>query len=117
MDRASELTLGERSREMPIGGDDHRHSGKRPRQHLRLITRPLDRFEHALAVTDHQHTIFVSAAAVTPAEDRRALASFEHQTRECRDDRRLSAAADDKVADADHRLAERARTTRNALVP
>ena len=114
---AAEPSLGERSGQVPIRRDDHRHAGKRTREHLRLIARSLHRLDDPLRGAHHHHAVLGATSSVAATQDGGPLSALDQQARQRCDDRRLAAAADDEVADADDRLGERPRAARNALVP
>src|SRR5687767_9382472 len=70
-----------------------------------------------MAVADNDHTIGGGAPPVTAAQDGRPLPHLEQQPRNSRDDRRLAAAADSEIADADDRTRQALACGRVSCVP
>ena len=111
----------ERKRSAP---DEHRHAWQRAREHQRLVAGGSDIRQDARAVGHDGDARRAARARVPARQNGRALAALEQQPREVRDDRRLAAAADAEVADADRPggpagapRRDRARTSGAATTP
>ena len=104
---AAESLLGEPAGEIAIGAHEHRHAGQRARQHLRLVARVARRARARVPVADHHHAVGRARGARSRgSESRDARPCSQQHARQRSDDRRLAAAADDQVADADDRAIE-----------
>ncbi len=103
---AVELPLGQPASEMAIGADKDGNRRQRACQHLWLVPRVLDGFEYALAIAHHDNAIGSAATGVAAAQDRGPLTHCEQHASERRHDRRLAAAANGEIPDADDRAIE-----------
>src|SRR5690242_3114109 len=120
MHRTGESVLGQPARQIAIVAHEHRHTRQRPRQHLRLVTRRLDRRQYARTVADDHDTVAGLPLSVAARQNCRPLSLVEQPLCERRHHRRLAAAADDQIADADHGTVEaplRLRVTRVPRAP
>jgi len=101
MDCRAEVPLSEPAGEIPVGPDQYRHTGKRARQHQRLVTRFVQAGDDTGAVGHNRHAVLNDAASVAPGQHGRPFACLKKQSRNVLDDRCLAAPSDAKVADAD----------------
>ena len=101
MDRGAEPALGERARQIAIGADEHGDAGKRAREHQRLVAGRVEIGDDARAVGDDRDAVARDAPRVAVREDGGPLAAVLQHARQIVDHRRLAAAADAQVADAD----------------
>ena len=106
VDVAAEPCLGQPSREMPVRRDEDGHAWQLTREHQRFVAGASEIGEHGSSVADDHDAVRDIRAAVSARQDRRMPAALEQPRRKVRDERRLAAAADGEVADADDRLAE-----------
>src|SRR5262249_1916859 len=115
--RGAELAFSQAPGQMAIGAYEHRHVRQRTRQHLRLVTRALDWFEHTSAIAHNDNAVGGPPSCVAATQDRRALPHLEQHSRECGHNRRLPTSADGQVADADDGTFETSPRLRMPFVP
>jgi len=109
--------LGEPARQIPVAGDEHRDAWQSAREHQRFISRAVEVGQESLAVAHHRHAVRRPRPRIAACQDGRAVAGILEQTCEVRHERRLPAAADRHVADADDRPVQSAPAVRAARVP
>ena len=114
--RASEPALGDSPGNVAARRHQHRGARNGARQHLRLVARSLDVGKHAAAVADDHHTFVDDFSRIAAAQNRRALSHLEQHPRDLGRQRRLAAAADGEIPDADDRRGETAPQMGPALV-
>ena len=107
VNRRAELMFGQPPGQVAVGsatriGD----AGKLACQHERLVAGTRQVGANPVRPAHHDHALVWAGAGVAAGQDRRALAERHEQPRERRDERGLAAAANRKIADADHRPAQ-----------
>ncbi len=115
--RRREARFGELPRFVTVGADDHRYTRQRASQHHRLIPGVRNIAQHAVSVRDDRGAGIMLRAPVSAAEHTRAMSTRDEHLRDALHGRRLAAAADPQVADADDGAGEPAPTIRIARVP
>ena len=106
VDRRAELVFGQAAGEIPIGRHQDRGAGELPREHQRLVAGAIEIAADPVGVAHDHDAVDRPRSRVTAAEDRGALAHRQQLARDRRHHRRLPAAADGEIADADHRPAQ-----------
>jgi hypothetical protein len=106
VDRRPEVVLGEAAGEVAIRTGQHGRARQLPRQHQRLVARARQVGADAARIAHDDDAVAVLGAAVAAAQDRGPLAHLEQRLCDICRHRRLAAAANRKVADADDRSPE-----------
>ena len=106
VDRGAELGFGEDAGAIAVGTGQHDDAGQLPRQHHRLVARHIEAGADLPRVADDDDVLRLARAAVAAAENGRLLAHLEQHPGDGGRERRLAAAADGEIADADDRVAQ-----------
>ncbi len=112
MHRAAVVALRHKAGLVAAGTDQNGDTGQATGHDLGFVAADLDRHAHAVTVADHGHLPAGRAARVATAQNRGVFAGLPERRGERDDQRRLAAAADREVADADDRALEPARQRR-----
>src|SRR5688572_32808501 len=116
MHGASKTALRDSPRSVATGRYEHRGAGHGAGQHLRLIPGSLDARQHTSTIANNYDTSVDNPPRVSPAQNRRALAHVDQHERHLGRERRLAAAANGEIADADNRSGETPPQMRPVLV-
>ena len=104
--RRAEVMFGQTAGQVAIARRQDRNARQLPRQHQRLVAGAIEIGADAVGVAHDDHAVLSPPAPVAAAQDGRPLPHVQELARQARDGRRLAAAADREVADADHRTAQ-----------
>ena len=116
MDRAAEPCFGQSPCHVSARRHEHRSARHFAGQHLRLIAGVVHIHMQARAIAHDDHAFVHDFSRVSAAENRRALSHIDQHAREFTSERRLAAAADRQIADADDRRRETMPEMRPVLV-
>jgi hypothetical protein len=109
--------FGYTSRQITIGAREHRDAGKLTREHQWFVPGPVQIRADAFRIPDDDYAIPAIPASIAAAENGWTLAHFDEHPRDARRHWRLPAAADGKIANADHRVPQAAAKIGTARVP